>query len=141
MPTSMRASCFSRRNGFSTSWREAELFLPNVDAHVVAPGRHGQADFEAPVDRVGGLSRNICASRSSSGPPKRVSETRRAVDAHLQVVRSLGAAHHVDRVAPELRPDHVLAVDREIVADEEPAARTERQALDVIGLRAIRGTR
>ena len=113
MPTSMRASCFSRANGCSTSWRVAELFLANVDADVVLAGRHDSSAFEPPVDLVGRFPEHLGRHLVLGAAETRQREPR-AVEAHFEVVRRLGAAHDVDGVAPQTRLDHVFPVDGKV---------------------------
>ncbi len=137
MPTSMRASCFSRANGCSTSCRVAELFFANVTPTSCWPAATVTTVSKRASISSAVLPGNICAGTSSSGPPKRVERQALAVQADLEIVRRFRAAHDVDGVAPQTRLDDVLAVDGEVVAHEHAAARAERQPFDVIGLRAV----
>ncbi len=66
-----------------------------------------------------------------------------AVDADFHLVQLFQALDHVGGGSPQPNFDHVLAVQREIVANRQPAARSQRQAFHVavlgkIGLGAIR---
>ena len=60
-----------------------------------------------------------------------------AVEGDFEVVLELETADDVDRFPIEPRADHVLAVDREVVADRDAAARADRQTRHVIVLREI----
>ena len=62
------------------------------------------------------------------------------VEQDLQLERRLepfGSAHRAARRAPQLGPDLVLGIRREVVVDDEPAARAERQPFDPVVLREI----
>ncbi len=62
------------------------------------------------------------------------------VEQDLQLERRLeafGTAHRAARRAPELGTDLVLRVRREVVVDDEPAARAERQPFDPVVLREV----
>ena len=52
-------------------------------------------------------------------------------------VRPLEPGHVADDVLQQVDAEVVVAVEREVVADQDAAARAERQAFDVIVLRAI----
>ena len=59
------------------------------------------------------------------------------VEGHLEIVLQLESANDIDGLAVETRADQVLAVDREVVADQDAAARAHGEAGDVVVLREI----
>ena len=60
-----------------------------------------------------------------------------AVDRDLELVRELQAGHVADDVAQQEDVEFVVGVLREVVAEQQAAARAERQSLDVILLRVV----
>ncbi len=61
-----------------------------------------------------------------------------AVDRHLELFALDPAEHGLEVAGDAFHLERVLAVGRELVFDEHPAARAERQAFDVIVLRRVR---
>ena len=141
MPTSMRASCFSRCERLQHVLARGGALLRERDADVVLAGRHDDARLEAAVDLVGRLAGEHLRRHLVVGAAEARQREPRAVEADLEVVRRLRAAHDVDGVAPEPRLDDVLAVDGEVVAHEHAAARAERQPVDVIASASGRAAR
>ncbi len=97
------------------------------------PGRHVQANLEPLVHVFVGvvLTQPIPARRN------RELLHARAVEQNLQLVRLGQPLDVLVPVARKLHLNLVLAVERERMREENPAARPERQSLDVLLLREI----
>ncbi len=108
------------------------------DRHVVRPGRNEHARPQALVDRVRGRRHVRVGHRVVFLAADGREEHALAVDRDLDVVRPLEARHVADDVAHEEHVEGVLAVEREVVMDQDAAARAERQSLDVLRLGEIR---
>ena len=87
-------------------------------------------------DSLGDRSHRSGRLRSSS-PPTVVEEDALAVDRDLDLMRVLEPANRFEVGAKELERKAVLGVEREVMVDDQPADGAERQALDVLILRAI----
>ena len=111
----------------------------NVTPTIVRPGLDVHARLQPLVDRVGRLRHvRVATRRLSSSPPTCAMNTRSPSIADLELVRELQPGHVADDVAEEVDAELVLGILREVVAEEQAAARAERQALDVILLRVVR---
>ena len=115
--------------------RRGALFQER-DAEKMRAGLHGQADLESRLERVacGGRIQVVGLLVVGAAEPREVDAL--AVEGHLEIVRDLEAADDVHRLAVQPRLDHVLAVDRERVAD-----RGCRRACRWAGLRCDRPAR
>ena len=132
-------SCRSRLrvNGCSGSSDCAEFFRRNVTPTSCGPAltgtrvrsRRSSVSFVSAQVRVRQLVVFVAADRRQ--------EHALAVDADLELVRPLEPRHVADDVLQEDDVEFVGRVEREVVPDEHAAARAERQAFDVIALRAI----
>src|SRR6185503_13317825 len=60
-----------------------------------------------------------------------------AIESDFKRVRMFQSADLFDGVGPQLWPDLVLPVDREVVLNHHASARPQRQAFDVVPLRQI----
>ena len=108
------------------------------DADHVRPGFHLDPRLQPLVDLVGGL-RHVAVGREVVGLAAHLhQEHALAVDGDLELVRELQAGHVADDVAEEEDGELVLGVLREVVPEEQAAARAERQPFDVIFLRVVR---
>ena len=104
--------------------------LQERHAELVRAGRHPDAGLQV---RVGGLMVPL-------RPGRRHGERRHplAVEQHLQLVRLAQALDVLVAVPRQAELDLVLAVLRERVRDQGPAARADRQPLDVLLLGEVR---
>ena len=80
----------------------------------------------------------VSDARLSSSPPTCAVNTRSPSIDDLELMRELEAGHVADDVAQQEDAELVLGVLREVVPEEQAAARAERQPLDVILLRVVR---
>ena len=111
--------------------------LEKRDRDVVRAGRHERARAQASVDLVGGGGHVGVGQRVVRFAAHLREEHALTVDGDLELVRPLEAGHVADDVAQQEHVEFVLAVEREVVADLDAAARAERQPFDVRGLREI----
>ena len=104
------------------------------DADIVWSGLDGDAALQSRVDRirrrcevgVGHLVIFFAADRSD--------EYAFAIDRDFQLMRPFQALHVAHDIAQQENPEVVLAVEREVVMDQESAARAQRQSFDVVVL-------
>ena len=112
--------------------------LEKRDGDVVRAGRHERPRAQSRVDLVGGGRHVLVGQRVVRLAADLRQEHALAVDGDLELVRPLEARHVADDVAHQEHVELVLGVEREVVTNLEPAARAERQALDVHALGEIR---
>src|SRR5580698_2560759 len=55
-----------------------------------------------------------------------------SIHAYLDLMGILHAPHEVERIPPQPELDHVFSVQRSIMVHQDTAARSERQAFDVL---------
>ena len=103
----------------------------------MAAGFHGDADAHAQLDGIAGLCRlleqrgeiRVAADRHQMHAP--------AVDGHLELGGIFETAHDVQIRSIQPGLEHVVAVERKIVADQQAADGSQRQAIDVLMLREV----
>ena len=133
-------SCRSRFrvNGCSGSSDCAEFFRTNATPTACGPALTGTR-VRSRLSSVSFVSaRFVSDSLLSSVAANRRREHAHAVDADLELMRPLEPRHVTHDVLQQDDVEFVGGVEREVVADEDAAARAERQAFDVIGLSAVR---
>ena len=141
IPTGVIGSIRSRRNGCSSSTVGAELFFRNATPSACGPAFTGMRSRKR-VSSVVARRRRVQVVRLLVLRAAEAGEVDAlAVERDLEIVRDFEAADDVDGLAVQPRLDDVLAIDREGVADQDAAARADRQALDVIVLRQVRPRR
>ena len=117
--------------------RRRRTLLDERDADVVHSRRDGQALLKALLHLVAGQRRlqvvGLLVLRSAEARE----DDALAVERDLEIVLQLETANDVDRLAIESRADHVLAINREVVANEDAAARADGKSGHVIVLRQI----
>ena len=107
-----------------------EGFLQERHAEIVRAGRRPDAGLQVRVDRL--------MVRLRLGGLHGERRLPLAIQQHLQLVRLAQALDMLVAIARQPDLDVVLAVLRERVGNQRPAARPERQPVDVILLREIR---
>ena len=108
--------------------------LEERDAYFVRAGRNEHARAQPLVDRVRGR-RHVGIRRLVVFLSAHLrDEHALAVDADLELVRPLETRHVAHDVAAQEDREVVARVEREVVLDEQAAARAERQSFDVLAL-------
>ena len=108
-----------------------------VDADDVRTGLHRDARAQALVERLFRQRQVRVRQLVVVLAADRRGEHALAVDADLELVRPLEPGHVADDVLQQVDAEVVVGIEREVVVDDDAAARAERQPFDVIALRAI----
>ena len=119
---------------------DREALHDEREAEPVRPRRDGQRHAQALLRRGRRTALIAIRQRVVLEPAECGAMHGLAVEQDLKLERRLKAlepAHGARGGLPELGPELVLAVDGEVVLDDEPAARAERQPLDPAVLRQI----
>ena len=119
---------------------EREALRDESNADAMQSGAHAQAHRQPRRDLHHRAADVAVRERVILDTAKLGRVNEGAVEQDLQLegfLETLDPAYRAARRSPQLRADLVLGVGREIVIDDEPAARAERQPFDPVVLREI----